>query len=241
MAAQRPIRSVSLAGTASLLIGLTAATAAVESSACQVIPLTYPAAGSQVKNVHPELAWEQRGNGPYRVQLTVNLPEAKVLFAMDTTTTANRLQLSATFPASFAAVKVLVSQDCPLFDAQDLNALGPAFFIDARALCAVASAAYSAAKDTLVWSPVAGAQRYVLRIFETTAAVDEGSQTRLLLLSDTVLPNFSIPSSLLAKKPHFSASVGVTRVASIQAICGDRPGPTVQLQVSPAPTPRTAR
>ena len=203
-------------------------------SACEMIGLTYPALGSQIADVQPELTWDRKTSGSYRVQIVVALPEARVLSSFDVTTDENRFKLPGAVPSSLASVKVLVSQACPGLDAQDVNAQGPAFFINTRMSCTVSDSGVKQSVNRLTWDPVVRAERYWVRLFELQSDQVGPAHTKLVAMTETATPSWSIPPST-ETVPGQSSLRNVLRVATVQPICNGLTGPVhaSRLQDSP--------
>lgn len=194
--------------------------------ACETSVLSYPALGSQISELQPELKWPRGAPGPYRVQLAAILPEARVVMSLDSMTTENTFRLPSAIPSNFAAIKVLVSQNCKQFDVQDLNARGPSFFVDTRADCSLSSNAIEQKKGFLLWAPIKSADSYVVRFFQLSAEADGLVQSRLLLSAQTGNAQWSLPLETRAGQMHI-------RVATVQAVCNGASGPMVQLSLKP--------
>ena len=193
-------------------------------SACEVSALTYPLLGSQIADGQPELTWDRKEPGNYRVQIAVSLPEARVISSTDVITADNRFKFPVPISSSLASVKVLISQGCPDLDAQDINARGPAFFINTRGSCSLPDRGLQQAGHQLRWDPVVRAERYWVRLFELKPDQHGVTQTDLISTTETRLPSWPIltwtetPTSQPESRTR-------ARVATVQAICSGLIGP----------------
>jgi hypothetical protein len=204
-----------------MLIGLAQTTTIA--SACTLSALTYPMLGNQIADGQPELTWDRKAPGNYRVQIAVSLPEARVISSTDVITADNRFKFPVPIASSLASVKVLISQGCPDLDAQDLNARGPAFFINTRGSCSLSDVGLKQAGSKLVWDPVVGAERYWVRLFELRPDQYGVTQSNLMFTSETGLPSWSIPRGEATSTRH-SESRTMARVATVQPVCNGLTG-----------------
>lgn len=202
--------------------------------ACETTSLVYPLPGSQIADLQPELTWAKKSDGNYRVQVVAVLPEARVILSIDTITQENRFKFPAAIPSNFAAVKVLVSQNCTKLDAQDINAQGPAFFVNARANCSLSAAALRQKSDSLVWEPLPAASRYIVQLFEVEIDGNDGVRSKLLSTSQTVGPRWDIPTESLSNRTSPSLGLRQSRVAAVQAVCNGLSGSVEQIALKPA-------
>ena len=193
-------------------------------SACEVSALTYPVLGTQIADGQPELTWDRRAPGNFRVQIAVSLPEARVIFSTDVITADNRFKFPVPISSSLASVKVLVSQGCPNLDAQDISALGPAFFVNTGVSCSMPDMGLKQAGNKLVWDPVVRAERYWVRLFELKTDQSGVAQTNLIFTTETALPSWPIPALAETFSPH-SESRNMLRVATVQPVCNGLTGP----------------
>ena len=193
-------------------------------SACEVIALTSPVLGAQIADGQPELTWDRKEPGNYRVQIAVSLPEARVISSTDIITADNRYKFPVPIASSLASVKVLVSQGCLDLDAQDINARGPAFFINTRGSCSLPERGLQQAGHNLVWNPVVRAERYSVRLFELKPDQHGDTPTSLISMTETTLPSWPIPPWAKASALHSESRIRV-RVATVQAICSGLTGP----------------
>ena len=202
--------------------------------ACETVPLVYPPAASQIADLQPELTWARKGDGDYRVQVVAVLPEAHVILSIDTIVQENRFKLPTAISSNFAAVKVLVSQGCSTLDAQDINAQGPVFIVNARATCALPLAALRQTGNTLTWAPVLAASQYTVRLFETEVSTSGLLHSRLIATSQTDGPRWIIPTDPAPSGFNSAGSPATSRVATVQALCNGLPGPIAQMVLKPA-------
>jgi hypothetical protein len=188
--------------------------------ACEVITLREPAAGSTVDQLRPTLTWQGEADGHYRLQWAALLPEARVLASHDVQVVGTRFTLPSPISAERAAMKVRITRGCAVDDPQDLNAQGPAFFIDVRAECAVGRDSLVQDGATVRWAPNPGAQGYRLRIFRA----QQGDEPMALTLErDLAEPRWLLDSQ----------SGSASRVAVVQAVCGGHPGRPAALALQP--------
>ncbi len=203
-------------------------------SACEVIALTSPVLGAQIADGQPELTWDRKEPGHYRVQIAVSLPEARVISSTDVITADNRFKFPVPMAASLASVKVLVSQGCPDLDAQDLNARGPAFFINTRGACSLPDSGLQQSGPQLRWDPVARAERYRVRLFEVKPDQHGVTQTNWISTTETEQPAWPIPTGTDTPPPQ-SETRTRARVATVQAICSGLTGPVQASRLRDAP------
>lgn len=203
----------------------TLAMAPLRASACERLNLQWPAQGERTGEVQPELRWAGLpGGGPYRVQLALLLPEARLLQAYDERTPTASWRLPRALAAERAAVKVLVSRGCEELDSQDLAAMGPAFFIDTRAACSLPATAFHWGPRALSWPALAGASAYRLRFVDLARwAPGEPAVMRTEAGADTVLqPSWPWPVGE-------DVSRAGARAVVWQALCEGRAGEPVVL------------
>lgn len=189
---------------------------------CEIVPLTAPARLDTLADRQPTLTWRGDPARRYRVQVAALLPEARVVASHDVEVVGASFRLPVALPMERAAVKVLVSRDCPKLEAQDIHAQGPAFFVDMRAACAIDPSSLKETAAGLEWGGLARAQAYNLRLFAWRG--ESGSS--LLPLQEVVLA-----------QPRWNAAAGqgaASRIATVQAICDGLPG-------RPVAWPLTAR
>lgn len=193
--------------------------------ACKSVVLLDPAPGSEVADMQPELVWHGSANDSFRVQLTAIVPETRVLFLLDTITQANRFKLPQAIPSRLAAVKVRISQGCSDSDVQDLHAQGPAFFVDARASCRLPEGAIRQVNHTLVWPQLANASGYDVRLFEVDGTFEGAVRSSLVAAFRTPDSRWAVPVSTAANGPPSGAGSRLSRVVTVQAVCGGLAGP----------------
>lgn len=194
-------------GLVALTFALLAAVPAA--TACSLVSLSSPAPGQTLAEPRPTLRWAGEAGAAYRVQLALVLPESGLLASHDVEVDGTRWTLPAALHAERAAVKVVVSRDCPSLQAQDLHARGPAFFIDLRAACAVPGGALRLEAGRIEWAAVPGAQAYQVRVFRE-AGVDD-------LMELVEQARVDLPAFIL-ERPEAGA------VVTVQPLCEGRPG-----------------
>lgn len=201
--------------------------------ACEIVALTYPAQGSRISELQPELVWTQKSEGNYRVQVAAILPEARVILSLDTMTHENRLKLPVPIPSNLAAVKVLITQNCTQFDAQDLNAQGPAFFVNNRASCTLTEGAVRQSGNAVGWDPLPGASAYVVQLFEVESELAGVMRSKLLSSVQTNDTRWEIPAGTTSTQRE-SASLSVRSwVAAVQPVCNGLAGSIQPLALKP--------
>jgi hypothetical protein len=193
-----------------------------QSFACTVFRLNQPIRGSSIADVQPELRWGADPGSQSRVQISVVTPESRVLLSLDTVVQGNVYKFPNAVPSNFAAVKVLISQNCSQSDPQDLNAQGAIFFIDNTKGCAMKDAQQNQSERTLIWGKATDANEYIVRIFEVKVDADHSGSPVLLTTHKTSETRWELPSSVNLIKPGVSRTSAL--VASVQPICEGRAG-----------------
>jgi hypothetical protein len=211
-----------------ILVSVAVSSTVTSTLACAIFPITLPIAGRSIVELQPELQWEAPPEARFRVQISVIAPESRVLMSVDTVVNGNRFKLPSAVPSDFAAVKVLVSQNCPQLDAQDLNAQGPAFFINDRQSCVLEGGISRSGHDTLVWGKSRDATEYVVRLFTTQIDPDNDVRSALLATHRISETQWMLPKLAGAGYPQNGAMV-----ASVQPICKGHPGIAESLFLKP--------
>ncbi|MBL0420171.1 hypothetical protein JI739_07405 [Ramlibacter sp. AW1] len=183
---------------------LTHGAAAEPAPPCEQLPLSVPSLLQTVAEARPSLRWEGDPARTYRLQLAVVLPESRILAAHDVQVSGTEWRLPADVPASRAAIKALVSSNCPALGAQDLHARGAVFFVDRRVGCELGAHGLRRAQAGLAWQAVAGAQHYRVRWWRA----DGGTLPLLLGEQD-------LPAHQLAVSPAHAQA----QVATVQPWC----------------------
>lgn len=191
----------------------------ISTNACERFPLLAPARSETLEDLQPTLRWSGDPGQVFRVQVAAVMPEARVVMAMDTEVAGPSLRLPAPISAERAAVKVLISRGCPGQDAQDLQAQGAWFFMDVRRRCSIDPDSLVRTASGLQWAKVEGASSYAVRVFAATAPTLEALQP--LPLEEVQRPSWTAS--------HEPTATRGTRVATVQALCGGRPGRPVAL------------
>lgn len=186
---------------------------------CEYPALQTPRRGSPIADLQPELIWAGDPQASYRVQVAVILPEGRILESVDTVVTGNRWKFVAPISVLHAAVKVIVSRNCPALSVQDLHADRPYFFINAFERCALKPSSLRQAKNALQWDGATPADKFIVQVFELTRDVEHFVQTRRVMLLETVTPNWTISDDILGQLRKATGSES-TLVASVQAQCG---------------------
>lgn len=113
---------------------MTAVTASAHE--CRRMELEYPQAGQKISEPQPQLRWKAvPGITSYRVQLQARTPEAGVDESVDTIVAGGIYRVPRALTRTTAAVKLIVSANCPALDQQDLEAESASFFVDATSNC----------------------------------------------------------------------------------------------------------
>jgi hypothetical protein len=191
--------------------------------ACDIVPLTFPAKASRITQLQPELTWNGMPGQAYRVQIAAVLPESRVVWSMDTTTQNTHFRFPVPIPANVAAVKVLVSRDCPLSDAQDIYAQGPAFFVNVRDSCALAANSLRQEQGRLVWQAHPQATAYTLQVFSTQSDATGSIQTKLLSSQQVNEAHWTLPEALTSASRTVQSNSHA--IVTVQAICQGLAGP----------------
>jgi hypothetical protein len=189
-------------------------------TACEVIPLQEPLSGSTMVQLQPTLSWQGGADDRYRLQWVALLPEARVLASQDVEVVGTRFTLASAIASERAAMKVRITRGCAVDDPQELNAQGPAFFIDVRAGCSVDGRSFFQDGRSVRWASNPGAQRYRLRMFQP--GLGDGPMT---LLEERDLAE---PRAVLNLRDGNTPGVAV-----LQAVCGGHAGPPAALVLQP--------
>lgn len=203
--------------------------------ACEKKFLIHPSPGSQIRDLQPELKWSGSANENYRVQVVAVQPETRVILSIDTIVQSNHFKLPSALPSNFAAVKVLVSQNCIQLDAQDVNAQGPSFFVNSRTECSLSKEALRQNNDSLVWEPIQSANSYVVRFFRAEVESDGGVRATLLSTTETRDAHWDIRANEISSLKRYSAGDRKLLIVSVQAVCNGMAGGVEQVVLASAP------
>jgi hypothetical protein len=214
--------------TMQMLVSIAVLSFATPIFACTISPITQPILGHSAVELQPELHWEAPSDVQFRVQISVLAPEARVLMSVDTVVNGRRFKLPSAIPSNFAAVKVLVSQNCPQLDEQDLNAQGPAFFINNRESCVLDTGIERSGQDTMEWGKSRDATEYVARLFATKIELNDYVSSELLATYKTSETQWKLPDA--ANLKH---SKNIALIASVQPMCNGHPGVVQSLFLRP--------
>ena len=193
--------------------------AASAQARCERMVVTVPERGHAVMDLQPELRWAGQSSARYRVQLAVVVPEGRVLDSVDTWVMGTRWRLPAPVTVPNAAVKLIVSRDCPAYSVQDLNAEPAHFSVRTRAHCPSVGTTLRQEGPLLQWQAAAQATGFVLRLHVVNPDADTGATVALLQSSESKEPVWTMPANwqpVLSDK----ALVAEVRVVSVQALCG---------------------
>lgn len=193
-------------------------------SGCERQAITNPEAGSHISEVQPEVRWTGNSRVRYRLQLAVVLPEGRVLESTDMWVVGTSWRMPAPVNVPTAAVKVIVSRDCPDFSGQDLSAEPAHFTIDTRATCVAAGESLRQAGAVLHWEVLPQATGYVVRLHAVQPDPDSGATVHFLQTAETSDPAWTLPHGGQQALRTKIGSAGVV-VASVQARCGSLTGP----------------
>lgn len=207
---------------------------AANASVCEISTLTYPPPGSQITDSQPEITWERKAPGNYRVQVAVILPETRVIATSDLVNGDNRYKFPTPILPSLASVKVLVSQGCEDNDSQDINAQGPAFFINTRFKCSLSQSSLKQVAGKVIWKPVEQAQRYLVRLFEVGLGQNSVARSTLVSTSEIAEPGWPVPLAAGTSGSDGDRQT-VTRVATVQAICSGITGSVQEIAIDDSP------
>lgn len=201
---------------------------------CEKPALIYPSPGSQISDLQPELKWLGNANQNYRVQLIAVQPETRVILSIDTIVQENRFKLPSALPSNFAAIKVLISQNCAQLDAQDVNAQGPSFYVNSRQDCSLLKGDLQQKTHSLVWKSIQGANSYAIRFFSVVFDSDGGVRSMLLSSSETRDAQWDIQANNTSNNQNYSDGQRRLIVVSVQAVCNGMPGSTEQIVLASA-------
>jgi hypothetical protein len=176
-------------------------------AACPEAEITIPRQGELVADSRPRIAWRAvPGITRYRVQLESRIPEGKVLAQLDMIIAATQFVPPANLADERAAVKLLVTADCP--DSPSI-AISPAwFYIDVAQTCpAPRNLAFTGVDAARVeWARTTGATRYQYEVY----ALADG---RPIARNETTLTSFDLP------RASFALLVGVR--ARCESVVGE--------------------
>lgn len=193
--------------------------------ACTQYPLSSPTRLATLADRQPTLRWQAEHPGPYRVQVAVVLPEARVLASYDLEVNGAQFTLPAPVPAERAGLKVLVSRNCRALDTQDLHAQGAWFFVDTRSACTLQATSLREDAGRLAWSPVPAASGYKVRLFRRDG--EWGQPLVPLTEIASAQPFWTLPPD---SRKHGA-------IATVQPVCDGQPGRAVALPLSSASVP----
>jgi hypothetical protein len=173
---------------------------------CEPLAVSYPTRGATVTDARPEVRWEKAGEvKSYRVQIESRVPEGRVIERVDVQVNDTRFVPPRPLATGRAAVKVLVTADCP--GAPSIAPQAAWFYIDAGAPCPPPRGlSFSTeGKPSVSWSRAEQATRYEL---ETWSNADG----RLIGRQETTLARAELPRAatalLVAVRPRCGAVLG---------------------------------
>lgn len=194
-------------------------------TACTLYPLLTPARFETSSHSKVTLRWSAQLGQAYRLQVLSTLPEWRVLSSIDTEVTGDSFVLQLPASAAHASVKVLISQQCPNLDMQDLQAQTPWFFLDSRASCAVDADSLRRTAAGLAWAAVPGAADYVVRVFEAPHSQAANSHTGGLTLAlEIAVPNATTQWAVPIEWAATANKPALRRAVAVQARCASYAG-----------------
>lgn len=200
-------------------LGLACSLGAWAQPACERYELLTPKRGSQIADRQPELQWGGDPHSNYRVQVAVVLPEGRVLESIDTVVAGTRWRLGAPVSVLTAAVKVIVSRNCPTYSVQDLHAQGPYFVIQLADQCALKPLSVRQHADALQWTASVPADKFLIQLFSVMPAADGSVATQRMGGYEVTGPSWTFPADVKTKLAQ-GAKSGRPWVATVQARCG---------------------
>lgn len=223
-------------GVRSLMMGFGCLLAAAgwAQPACERYELLAPKRGSQIADRQPELHWGGDVGASYRLQVAVILPEGRVLESIDSVVAGTRWRLGRPVPVSTAAVKVMVSRNCPSLTVQDLNAQGPYFLIQAGEQCALQPLSLRQQSGVLHWTASSSYDRFLVQIFAVTQADDGSATTRRISGYEVAAPTWTLTDDIRARLER-GAATRESWVASVQALCGMLSSQPQAIALKPVP------
>ena len=186
---------------------------------CEKIEMSEPSRGSQINELQPELVWDGEPGKTYRLQVAVVLPEGRIVDSFDTMVLGGSWKFNRPISTSHAAVKVIVSSNCPLLSVQDLHADRPYFFVDTRLTCVVSPQSLRQISNRLEWKTTSDRLGYILQIFQLSAPNGKFDGSVPVDRIELHQPNWDIPKDLI-QKIRDGAKQGSMWIASVQAKCG---------------------
>ena len=114
----------------------------------------------------PAIEWRALpGVARYRVQMESRIPEGRVVNRFDTVVAGTKFVPPSALADERAAVKALVTAECPGAAQPSVVEEAARFFIDLRSSCPAPAAVEVQDGKSLAWRKVAGAQRYELAAY----------------------------------------------------------------------------
>lgn len=205
--------------------------------ACTVHTLQEPAAQRVLQDPRPVIRWSGAPGGPYRVQVAVVLPEARLLATHDVHTTQAEWRLPQALAVARASFKVRVTSGCEPAGAtapgdqgradaeQALHAQAAAFHVDLRPGCRLPPDGVRFTARGLDWTPVPGAERYRIRKWQLGRVPGPLHAAPVLLWQRELGASATLPWLPPADAGEEGAVAGA--VFTVQPVCAGREGDPV--------------
>jgi len=171
---------------------------------CAPIEVSYPVRGSTVSDARPEVRWAGSAKS-YRIQIESRVPEGSVIERVDARVSGTHFLPPRPLATRRAAVKLLVTDDCP--DAPSIAPQAAWFYIDAGAPCpSPKGLSFSTAGSPSVgWSRAEQATRYEVEAYSS-------ADGRLIERKETTLTQAELPRAatalLVSVRPRCGQVVG---------------------------------
>lgn len=156
-------------------------------SECTPAQIQSPARGSTVQDARPEIRWAAAaGAETYRVQIESRVPEGRVIERVDARVSGTRFVPPRPLTDRRAAVKLLVTANCP--ESANVSPQAAWFFVDAASRCAAVRglALSDAGAPRAAWSRAERATGYEVETYSL-------SDGRLISRRETTLPSADLP------------------------------------------------
>ncbi len=189
------------------VLALAAACSLVHAHAeCAPVEILDPVRNSTIHSARPDIRWGRlSGVKAYRVQIESRVPEGQVLERIDARVGDTRFVPPRPLTDRRAAVKLLVTADCP--ESTSIAAHPAWFFIDIAPKCsAVRGLSFSGeSAPKAEWLRANGATRYEVEAYSM-------ADGRLITRNETTLPSSDLPrvaaALVIAVRPRCESVVG---------------------------------
>jgi hypothetical protein len=171
---------------------------------CAPIDVSYPARGATVSESRPEVRWAGDAKS-YRIQIESRVPEGSVIERVDARVSGTHFVPPRPLATRRAAVKLLVTDDCP--DAPSIAPQAAWFYIDASALCPPAQGLSfsTGVAPSVGWSRAEEATRYEIEAYSS-------ADGRLIERKETTVARAELPRAatalLVSVRPHCGQVIG---------------------------------